>query len=441
MSDQPDQNPEPQAEAPTQQTLDGAWFRRERERVAIGRRSLAARLGTTESRLNTLEWRRQPVPAEWMTVLRDLEFRIPEAVVPKAAVPQAALAALEVPVERIPESVPAAPVANAAVVAETSASAAAQETPKAAEPPVVVTMPVAESPPVEVMESPLAAVPSDAQSVVPTATPAESASVPPAVEFFHGRWLRERRHQQAIPLQLLLHKLVTTEAELYALERQNIRLPLRWIPRLQKLGILSSEQSKAAARLNVSSQLNGAWLRQKRALLRLTPEELGRYLRASAVDVRVVESRMWPLPSEWFPILTALLESRKTGKQKSISASSTSVPPEVASGQKLSSKEASGKQKTLAHPAKPEAKSPAQPVVNSGPVQTDGKKAATGAIPRAGANFAETIVEYRLQLGQHAGLPAVDVMAMIAQDLRLAQGKYALTYDALIAAMKTLLNR
>lgn len=321
MSDQPEQNLEPQAAAPTQQTLDGAWFRRERERVAIGRRSLAARLGTTESRLNTLEWRRQPVPAEWMTVLRDLEFRIPEGVVPQAAV-----AILEVPVERIPENVPAAPVANAVV--DSSASATAPEIPKAKEPPVVVSIPTAESPPVEVKESPLAAVPADAQSVVPTATPgtvAEPAPVLPAVDFFHGRWLRQMRHQMAIPLQLLLHKLVTTEAELYALERQNIRLPLRWIPRLLKLGILSMEQSKAAARLNVSSQLNGAWLRQQRALLKLTPEELGRYLRASAVDVRVVESRMWPLPSEWFPILTALLEGRKRGKQKLSSAWSTSA--------------------------------------------------------------------------------------------------------------------
>jgi hypothetical protein len=455
MSDQPEHNPEPQAAAPTQQTLDGAWFRRERERVAIGRRSLAARLGTTESRLNTLEWRRQPVPAEWMTVLRELEFRIPDGAAPQVA---------------------AAPEATPVVVAEVSGSAAAQETSKAAEPPVMVELPVAENPPVAVVESPPVAVvenppvavvesppgavvesppgavvesppvavavspptvvPADAQSVVPTATPvipAEATKVSPAVDFFHGRWLREMRHQQAIPLQFLLHKLVTTEAELYALERQNIRLPLRWIPRLLKLGILSMEQSKAAARLNVSSQLNGAWLRQQRALLRLTPEELGRYLRASAVDVRVVESRMWPLPSEWFPILTALLESRKTGKQKSSSPSSTSVPPEVASGQKPSSKEASGKQKPLAPPAKPEAKSgPVKPVVN---------RTAAEATPRPGANFAETIVEYRLQLGQHAGLPAVDVMAMIAQDLRLAQGKYALTYDALIAAMKTLLHR
>ena len=414
MSDQPDQNPERQAAAPAPQTLDGAWFRRERERVAIGRRSLAARLGTTESRLNTLEWRRQPVPVEWMTVLRELEFRIPDGAAPQVAV------ALATPV----------------VVAEVSGSAAAQDTPKAAEPPVVVEMPVSESPPVSVIESPPTVVPADAQSVVPTATPvipAEATKVPPAADFFHGRWLREMRHQMAIPLQLLLHKLVTTEAELYALERQNIRLPLRWIPRLLKLGILSMEQSKAAARLNVSSQLNGTWLRQQRALLRLTPEELGRYLRASAVDVRLVETRMWPLPSEWFPILTALLESRKTGKQKSSSPSSTSFPPEMASGLKPSSKEASGKQKPLAPPVKPEAK--------AGPVKTDAKTAATGAMPSAGANFAETIVEYRLQLGQHAGLPAVEVMAMIAQDLRLAQGKYALSYDALIAAMKTLLNR
>ena len=293
MSDQPDQNPERQAAAP--QTLDGAWFRRERERVAIGRRSLAARLGTTESRLNTLEWRRQPVPAEWMTVLRELEFRIPDG-----AAPQVAVALATVTGESPPESVPAAPEATPVVLAEVSGSAAAQEIPKAAQPPVVVEIPVAESPPVAVVESPPTAVPADAQSVVPTATPvipAEATKVPPAVDFFHGRWLRERRHQQAIPLQFLLQKLVTTEAELYALERQNIRLPLRWIPRLLKLGILSTEEGKAAARLNVSSQLHGSWLRQQRALLRLTPEELGRYLRASAVDVRLVESRMWPVPS------------------------------------------------------------------------------------------------------------------------------------------------
>ena len=436
MSDQPDQNPERQAAAP--QTLDGAWFRRERERVAIGRRSLAARLGTTESRLNTLEWRRQPVPAEWMTVLRELEFRIPDGAAPQVA---------------------AAPEATPVVLAEVSGSAAAQEIPKAAEPPVVVEIPVAESPPVAVVESPPVAVvesppvavvesppvavvespptavPADAQSVVPTATPvipAEATKVPPAVDFFHGRWLRERRHQQAIPLQFLLQKLVTTEAELYALERQNIRLPLRWIPRLLKLGILSTEEGKAAARLNVSSQLHGSWLRQQRALLRLTPEELGRYLRASAVDVRLVESRMWPVPSEWFPILTALLESRKAAKQKSTTASSTGAPQPATLRKKTSGPEASGQKEPVVQPAKPEVKSgPVKPVVKRTPEVT----------LRPGANFAESIVEYRLQLGQHAGLPAVDVMAMIAQDLRLAQGKYALTYDSLIAAMKTLLHR
>ena len=76
MSDQPEQSVERTSSSPVQ-TLDGAWFRRERERVAIGRKSLATKLGSTESRLHTLEWRRQQVPAEWLPVLRTLEFRIP----------------------------------------------------------------------------------------------------------------------------------------------------------------------------------------------------------------------------------------------------------------------------------------------------------------------------------------------------------------------------
>jgi len=55
MSNQPEQIVERTSSSPVQ-TLDGAWFRRERERVAIGRKSLATKLGSTESRLHTLEW-------------------------------------------------------------------------------------------------------------------------------------------------------------------------------------------------------------------------------------------------------------------------------------------------------------------------------------------------------------------------------------------------
>ena len=81
----PEQSVERTPSSP-EQTLDGAWFRRERERVAIGRKSLATKLGSTESRLDTLEWRRQQVPPEWLPMLRTLEFRIPESVGPEPSV-------------------------------------------------------------------------------------------------------------------------------------------------------------------------------------------------------------------------------------------------------------------------------------------------------------------------------------------------------------------
>ena len=61
MSDQPEQSVERTSSSP-EQTLDGAWFRRERERVAIGRKSLATKLGNTESRLPCRSLRSQPLP-------------------------------------------------------------------------------------------------------------------------------------------------------------------------------------------------------------------------------------------------------------------------------------------------------------------------------------------------------------------------------------------
>ena len=48
----------PDRDAVSAQSLNGAWFRRERERVAIGRKPLAIRLGTKEWRLTTLELRK-----------------------------------------------------------------------------------------------------------------------------------------------------------------------------------------------------------------------------------------------------------------------------------------------------------------------------------------------------------------------------------------------
>ena len=56
--------------------FDGRWFRRERERVAIGRVKMAARLGTTPHRLFQMELKNGEVPEEWSAVLAELGFRV-----------------------------------------------------------------------------------------------------------------------------------------------------------------------------------------------------------------------------------------------------------------------------------------------------------------------------------------------------------------------------
>ena len=63
--------------------------------------------------------------------------------------------------------------------------------------------------------------------------PLASASLTP----FCGHWMRERRRERGIRTQDLVTQLRTLPADLYTIERHNIRLPLRWIPGLLKLGL------------------------------------------------------------------------------------------------------------------------------------------------------------------------------------------------------------
>ena len=57
--------------------LSAIWFRRERERLAISRRVLAQRLQVPQGRIATLETEQRSVPASWIKLLSELEFRIP----------------------------------------------------------------------------------------------------------------------------------------------------------------------------------------------------------------------------------------------------------------------------------------------------------------------------------------------------------------------------
>jgi hypothetical protein len=298
----------------------------------------------------------------------------------------------------------------------------------------------------------------------PRAEPKEEAKVEakadagPPPEFFHGRWLRAMRSERAVQTSLLLKQLGASRAELYTLERHNIRLPLRWIPRLLKLGLLTVEEAKAAARLPGGSQLHGQWLQQQRAVHKLTPEALVKHLPATVSDIRQVEARSWPLPSEWFPILKTLFHrAKKSASKRTEAAVASAATPTKTKTRAKTKAEIKAEIKAEKPTAKPAvttaaAKSPAPasamspakkpaktPVSAATPVTAAPKAEATSA-KAAEADLTEMIVSYRLTLGQHAGIPAVTVLAQIASDLQLAKGREAISYPALRSAMKTLLR-
>lgn len=60
-------------------SLDGTWLRRERERVAIGRRPVSKRLGVAESTLARVERQALDVPLSWLPGLAVLGFLWPQS--------------------------------------------------------------------------------------------------------------------------------------------------------------------------------------------------------------------------------------------------------------------------------------------------------------------------------------------------------------------------
>jgi hypothetical protein len=449
MSDKPDSDLVPEASGVAEVAippLDGAWFRRERERVAIGRRTVAARVGSSESKLCTLELRRQVIPESWLSVLQELGFRIPAGRLPAMAVaPNVAAevestapaavspapvssqvdAQIEVPIEVQSVTAVAAPAVAAqsesvpVVIAEfvTPAPAVAVEAPVVESVPEVVSAPVPEVTPAVTAEAAhesnatVAAEPESAPTV-------ESDGLGPEGALFHGHWLRVRRHRRGVDIKSLSKQLGASVIDLYALERHNIRLPLRWIPVLLKRKLLSVGEAKTLARLPTDSQLNGTWLLKQRALHRLSPYELGHHVRATGADIRLIERRAWPLPLEWFPSLKALFESRKKAAKKAAESAAkqaveSAVPPAPAAPQSEPAVET--------------------PIIKRGP----------GRPPKVRViepDIAEAIVAYRLKLGQHARLPAIEVLAQIAKDLLLAKGRDAISYGELTAALQALLK-
>ena len=91
--------------------------------------------------------------------------------------------------------------------------------------------------------------------------------------------------------------------------------------------------------------------------------------------------------------------------------------------------------------SQPEARSEAKSEAKASPAKAPIRKTASKEPAAPSASITDTIVEYRVTLGQHIGQSAVEVLGLIAQDLQLASGKDAFSYDELTAAMKALSRR
>ena len=160
------------------------------------------------------------------------------------------------------------------------------------------------------------------------------------------------------------------------------------------------------------------WLRLQRGQCGLTHANVAAWLGISRSDVKLVEERRWPLPVDWFPSLENLFSPPPVIRKKHAS------PKKESATQNDSAPRQSAPQASTSV-AKVEAPAPAPKPV---PSQT-------------ARELTETIMNYRLMLGERGGLSAIEVLAQITADLQFALAKDALSYDQLRAAMNLIIGR
>ena len=149
------------------------------------------------------------------------------------------------------------------------------------------------------------------------------------------------------------------------------------------------------------------WLRLQRGQCGLTHANVAAWLGISRSDVKLVEERRWPLPVEWFPSLDELFAPRR-GKRERLAAP----------------KKESATQKDPASQSDSASQNPTQSVPS-----------------QSARELTETIMNYRLMLGERSGLSAIEVLAQITADFQFALAEDALSYDQLHAAIKLINGR
>lgn len=172
--------------------FDGSWLRRERERLAIGRPSLAERLQVPQSAVQKVETKGLPVPDDWLQMLARFGFRLQRpSPNPSAAAPIPASPGVPPP-ER--QSAPANESLAPAQTADAEAPAPDSAAPEPAE------------------ETP--------------STPAEPR---PTIT---GSWLRTFRHEHRLSLEQISQRLQIPVSTISYYERLDRPLPGWWLSTL-----------------------------------------------------------------------------------------------------------------------------------------------------------------------------------------------------------------
>lgn len=384
-------------------TLDGRWFRRERERIAVGRKRLAERLGTTENRLGTLETKGLPVVQQWLPILSDLGFRIPGSVQKteqESAQPQDIG-------NTLPGHTPT-PMTDHNQVPETTSDHA-----ESGLHPMMETETETTVNPTEPSRANTDAVQTAEGDSSPESTLLK-AQARPTGSFFRGHWLRDRLAQNAVDHKKLRESLGCSETELRLRMELDLPLPSRFIKPLHQVSLLNKEEYLLAIRTRHETRFDGIWLTRQRAALRLTPANCADLLNIDKRDLVYIEARVLPLPESWPSLIDEYRKNRGLRSHADVSV----FKPRFGAGGRSAPKRSSESSAKASVPA------------------------CAKAEPRLPKNstLAQTIVENRLLFGKQIGASAHEVLVLIAQDLRAAKAHVVIGHDTLQAAMKVLVN-
>lgn len=470
--------------------LDGTWLRHERERIAVGRRRLADQLHVAEARVAAVELKKLVVPHEWIRVLAELGFRIPEGV-PVASVgvqraTESAEPAVAQEISQAPSSVPEAALTPAATGAPTSGA-----------PPLLAT-----APPGIVAAS---SGQTNESAQAPSSEPPPRASQPgrPASPLT-GAGLRKQRLQKSISQQALSEQLKVSAADLCRREKGDKPLPPRWLPILEKLGFsLPSAPPIAAPRpaphgakqmpqaaqhavpMTPAALVDGRWLRAERERLGHSLNGMSKRLRVAWGTYARVERESLPIPRAWWSPLRKL-DFRLPKPEPAASAqraASAERRPELRGSWLVRERNRLGlslsavRKKLHIHPTTltrveredlpvpaawlpvlrklkmklegagparvqtaPKAALPQSLAAPPAPAPTGEPPAPSQLRPDGRAELVEMILSYRLKYGRLTGQAPAEILTEIGRELSQAGAGRAISYEAVEQAMKALLQ-